>query len=210
MDNDRGVLMICRNLTRVALFAPAAALCAPVLAVAGADNARIGFSIRQQPVGSALARFSEQSGLRVLFPYDRVNGLSTRGVSGRMAPRAALEKLLQGTPLHIAMARDGVVALSVEQAPASRLDSPPAASPVHLVSLSMAQSQTSDAPPPAPSVAAPARAAADSENPASEIVVTGSRGLPRTVTESPTPIDVISASDIGRTGRPGGRASSRR
>jgi iron complex outermembrane receptor protein len=33
--------------------------------------------------------------------------------------------------------------------------------------------------------------------------VTGSRGTPRTVTDSPTPIDVISGSELERTGKPG-------
>lgn len=38
---------------------------------------------------------------------------------------------------------------------------------------------------------------------ASAIVVTGSRGLQRTVTESPTPIDIVSGADLARTGKTG-------
>jgi iron complex outermembrane receptor protein len=37
----------------------------------------------------------------------------------------------------------------------------------------------------------------------SEVVVTGVRGPPRTVTDSPTPIDVLSAAELERTGRAG-------
>ncbi len=39
--------------------------------------------------------------------------------------------------------------------------------------------------------------------PGSEIIVTGTRGQPRTVVDSPTPIDVVSSAEIERTGRPG-------
>ena len=41
------------------------------------------------------------------------------------------------------------------------------------------------------------------EAPADDIVVTGARGLQRTVTDSPTPIDVVSAAELEKTGKPG-------
>ena len=40
-----------------------------------------------------------------------------------------------------------------------------------------------------------------------ELVVTGTRGAPRTVIDSPTPIDVLSANELERTGRAGAFAS---
>src|SRR5690349_5792716 len=51
----------------------------------------------------------------------------------------------------------------------------------------------------APAMAADEPAAADVQ----ELVVTGIRGAPRTVIESPTPIDVFSAADLEKTGRAG-------
>ncbi|MBA4307738.1 MAG: TonB-dependent receptor [Sphingopyxis sp.] len=47
-------------------------------------------------------------------------------------------------------------------------------------------------------VLSPAMAQTDTDVPSSEIVVTGSRGLARTITSSPTPIDVISGEDVER------------
>ena len=44
---------------------------------------------------------------------------------------------------------------------------------------------------------------ATAEPEATDVVVTGARGLPRTVTDSPTPIDVISAVELEKTGKPG-------
>lgn len=44
---------------------------------------------------------------------------------------------------------------------------------------------------------------AASEPAASEIIVTGSRGQPRTVMNSATPIDSLSAADLAKTGKPG-------
>lgn len=45
--------------------------------------------------------------------------------------------------------------------------------------------------------------AQDAEGDAGEVVVTAARGLPRTVTDSPTPIDVISGAELEKTGKPG-------
>jgi iron complex outermembrane receptor protein len=48
-----------------------------------------------------------------------------------------------------------------------------------------------------------APAASEDAPPPATIVVTGSRGTPRTVTDSPTPIDVISGKELETTGKPG-------
>lgn len=42
---------------------------------------------------------------------------------------------------------------------------------------------------------------------AQDVVVTGSRGLPRSIADSPTPIDVIVPADLQRTGQPGALAA---
>lgn len=55
-------------------------------------------------------------------------------------------------------------------------------------------------------LAAPA-IAADTDTDIDELVVTGTRGAPRTVIESPTPIDVLSSAELERTGRAGAFAS---
>ena len=183
------------GLVLAALAAPAAAIAAP--------RADVTFSIAEQPVQSALAAYSRQTGLRVLFPYDQVAGLRSRGVSGTMAPEIALARLIAGTPLTVAVARGGYVALKVPRA-AAAARAAQTERPIQLASLSLAAAgiQTPNAPTTAQPLA-PAETTLNDDNPSSEIIVTGSRGQQRTVADSPTPIDVISAGDLERTGRPG-------
>ena len=45
--------------------------------------------------------------------------------------------------------------------------------------------------------------ASNTANSSDEVIVTGSRGLQRTRTDSPTPVDVISGAELGRTGKTG-------
>jgi iron complex outermembrane receptor protein len=178
--------------TAIMPLAPAAAAQSATTAPAA-----ITFAIEAQSVQSALARFAEQSGVQILFPYDRVAGLRTGGVKGRMSAEAALGRLLSGTGLRVNRSGGGVIALSL---PASA--KPP--QPVHTAALrtvaltpAFQQAQVSDAQDPT------APTADQVDEPASDIVVTGSRGQPRTVVDSPTPIDVISGAELQRTGKSG-------
>ncbi len=176
------------------MMASAAAITA--FPAAAQAEREVTFDIRAQPVQSALARFAEQTGMQILYPYDRVAGLRTAGVQGKMAPRAALDRLLAGTGLQINRAGGGVIALSLPKAVA-------AAKLVRTASLM--PMGVPAAPPASASRAAQdvQESAAAQDSPDKEIVVTGSRGLPRTVADSPTPIDVIGASELQRTGRAG-------
>jgi len=169
-----------------ALLASAAAIAFPAAAAERATD----FHIAAQPMQGALNALSEQSGVRLLYPFDQVAGLQSQAVSGRMSTRQALEKIIARAPLRIAMIQDGLIALA-GPAPTGRLIKTSALAPV-------AEAQAAE--PAAASVAAaePAR-----EADLQELVVTGSRGAPRTVIESPTPIDVLSSAELEKTGRAG-------
>ena len=69
------------------------------------------FAIPPQPLATALTRFGEQAGLNVLVPAERVAGRASAGVSGELAPAAALDRLLSGTGLVARMAAPGTVTL---------------------------------------------------------------------------------------------------
>ncbi len=64
-------------------------------------------------MAQALTRFSEQSNLRILFPFEGVQAMRSRAVKGRLDDREALERLIAGTALRIASMRDNVVVLSL-------------------------------------------------------------------------------------------------
>ena len=73
-----------------------------------------GFSIEPQPLGSALAEFSTQSGLQVLFPSELTEGKQSAGVTGELLPEPALRKLLEGTGLDYLVTDAGTVTLKKE------------------------------------------------------------------------------------------------
>ena len=95
---------IARGGLKAALLGGAAAT---LLATAAMAQERpISFDIAAQDAGSALNDFSRQSGLRVLFPYDAVEGKNAPAVRGDMTADEALDTLLRATGLVVA-ANDG-------------------------------------------------------------------------------------------------------
>lgn len=102
--------------TRAVLFKFRAALMAgtAVAMMAGAASAQAGnhqYNIPAEAASDALNAFAQQSGVRILFPYDFVAGKQTRAVSGSMSEEAALSQLLQDTGLVVVSRTDGVITL---------------------------------------------------------------------------------------------------
>jgi iron complex outermembrane receptor protein len=166
---------------RGALFATVAAAAFP----ASAAEVSKDFNIAAQPMQGALNALSQQSGVRLLYPYDQITGLRSPAVTGRMPTRQALEAIIERSPLRVAIMKDGLIALRAE---------PPAG----LIKASAPGGFVAQDGAPA---AALAQDVASEE--VAEVVVTGTRGVARTVIDSPTPIDVLSAADLERTGKAG-------
>lgn len=70
------------------------------------------FAIAAQPLGSVLDRFSEQTGIAFAYTSSELEGIQSPGVSGRLAPRQALEQLLAGTGISYRFTGGDTVALS--------------------------------------------------------------------------------------------------
>lgn len=62
------------------------------------------------PLGEALTRFGQQTGLQILYSPDLVSDRRSRALSGRMTPAAALAELLNGTGLSFDL-RDRMVTI---------------------------------------------------------------------------------------------------
>jgi iron complex outermembrane receptor protein len=155
------------------------------------------FNIPAQSMQTALALFATQSGVQILFPYDQVSGLAARPVAGRMTPDVALSRMIAGSGLRVTLSNGDVIALAMP-ANAGR------ARRVEIASLDVVGSpQPMQAAGSAAGAPLPAATGAPEAQAGEAIVVTGSRGRPRTVEDSPTPIDVIPADELTRTGRPG-------
>lgn len=90
-------------------------LLAPPVKAQAPDAAQVAqvhdFRIEAQAMKTALTRFSEQSGMRILYPYDDVEGLRSNAVSGRVSARRALERMIAGHRLRIASMRENIVVL---------------------------------------------------------------------------------------------------
>ncbi|NUB11623.1 TonB-dependent siderophore receptor, partial [Azospirillum brasilense] len=66
------------------------------------------------PLGEALTRFGQQTGLQILYSPDLVSGRRSRVLAGRMAPATALAELLDGTGLSFDL-RDGMATIGQPQ-----------------------------------------------------------------------------------------------
>ncbi|KJV40706.1 TonB-dependent receptor [Brevundimonas sp. KM4] len=69
------------------------------------------FRIPHGPMSEALTAFGRQSGHQIFFTSDTVAGLRSPGVSGRLEPGAALDRLLSGSGLTWSQSRPGVFAV---------------------------------------------------------------------------------------------------
>ncbi|WP_233356214.1 TonB-dependent receptor [Henriciella aquimarina] len=174
---------------KAALKAAASALLlgAPALAQ---DASIARFDIESQPLQNALISYSEQSRTAIVVPADLVAGKAGNAVEGEMSADDALEILLRGTGLSPERNENGALTIAVETASeeASKTEAP----------LQFAQA-TSSEPEPAPVETEPAADnEVDEDSPLTmdQMVVTGFRGRPRSVTESPIPIDVFDAEQL--------------
>lgn len=92
-----------QNIAGLFLWRPLRAALAPVLAASvlfAAEPVR-SFDLPADAAEKSLKRFSEQSGVQVLFPTKLARGVTTRPVKGEMTPRQALERMLANSGLTV-------------------------------------------------------------------------------------------------------------
>jgi len=76
-----------------------------------ATAARQVFDIPALPATQALQRFVEQTRFQLLYSPETIRGIKTKPISGVMAPREALEKMLVGSGVAIVDTGDGAATL---------------------------------------------------------------------------------------------------
>ncbi|WCT73808.1 TonB-dependent receptor [Sphingomonas naphthae] len=175
--------------------AAVAALPAPAFARAAEASPlaeRHAFNIPEQDMASALLALSQQSDVRILFPYDEVAAFKGRRIQGWLTTDEALGRLMAGRPLKLTVTGDRAVAIASTLARSARTR--PAVTQLADASgagsgrLMLAAFQAASTPP-----------AATEE--ADAIIVTGTRVTNRTVADSLAPIDVLSAKDMEASGK---------
>lgn len=70
------------------------------------------FNIPAQPLNAALVAFSEQADIQLVVQTDNVNGLESRGVTGRHSAREALTLLLADSGLTYKLVGNDTIAVS--------------------------------------------------------------------------------------------------
>ena len=85
----------------------------------------ISFAIAPSDLADALALFSRQSGIQLLFAPANVRGRHASPVRGRIEPERALALLLEGTGLHARRAPGGAYLLVLDPVPARKPSPPP-------------------------------------------------------------------------------------
>lgn len=142
------------------------------------------FEIESQSLAKALMKYSEQSHVVIVAPVELVEGKTSARVQGVLAPEQALNSLLTGTGLSAQSHANG--ALTLKQT----WDQEDQGTTLPLV---LAQATTAT---PQPAPALENSPAEESPSVQDTVIVTGVRGAPRSIIDSPTPIDVFSAEDI--------------
>ncbi len=106
-----------------------AVVCGAAVAFAAvpAAPAPIAFDLPAADATVSLKLFAEQSGREIVYPPEAVRGVQTNAVRGRLAPRAALDALVAGTPLAVVESRSGALAVNRSPDPNARRAAPAAA-----------------------------------------------------------------------------------
>lgn len=85
--------------------------CLAVVSTSACAQSARAFDIPAGPMRGALTAFATQSDQQIFFTSELVQGLRSPGVSGRMEPTVALDRLLEGSGLTWTQSRPGVFAL---------------------------------------------------------------------------------------------------
>lgn len=156
------------------------ALAVAMTAASFADDAEdkgIAFNIEPQALQSALLAYSEQAGVQLILAAN-TRGLRLREpLDGTMDSRKALELLIKGTDLEFHFSSENTVTIRKKAQPQP-------AKPV--TTQTAATSPKSDHKP---------------ANLVEEIVSVGTRAKGRTATQTPVPVDVVTASTLASTGQ---------
>ncbi|MCK0068939.1 TonB-dependent receptor domain-containing protein [Kordiimonas laminariae] len=141
------------------------------------DAARdINFKIKPQKMQSALLAFSEQAGVQLILAANTRDLPSSRGLTGKMESREALDMLIKGTDLEYTFTSANTVTVRKKPEP----------QPSIAVAQPSSQSQNSDS---------------ESTGAIEEIISVGTRAKGRTAIATPVPVDVVNAQALADTGQ---------
>lgn len=165
-------------------------------------NAPRAINVSAGDLQDALESLGKQCDVDVVYPSRELQGLQTPGVSGVMQPRAAFEKLIEGTRLVIKEQGDALLITAPARAATSRTnDATLPVRPIRLTQASMVNAayQQSSSDTVAPSDAQSASSAPITPDNLAEVVVTGSRLIRKDI-EAVSPVAMLGEVEIAQRG----------
>lgn len=151
----------------------------------------------------ALESLGKQCDVDVVYPSRELRGLQTPGVSGVMQPRAAFEKLIEGTRLVIKEQGDALLITAPAHSANNRASDavPGTVRPIRLAQAGMmnAAYQQTTSETVAPSDAQSSSSAPVTPDNLAEVVVTGSRLIRKDI-EAVSPVSVLGEVEIAQRG----------
>lgn len=134
------------------------------------------FKIQPMTLQAALLEYSEQAGVQLILAADTRGLRLNKAIEGTMGIEAALAELIKGTDLEFHFTSENTVTIRKK------------AQPQPVVKTAQAQDdRIEEKDPPA--------------NRIEEIISVGTRAKGRTATETPVPVDVVTNTDLARTGQ---------
>ena len=154
------------------------------------------FNIPRLSADKALTRFARQADLTLLFPYQLVKKYQTRALHGRYTIRDGLEIMLSGTDIQISTGFESsesavdVMLAGVDNTSSDGVAHGQGGVATDVITLTVRSSAENTK-----------TVASRQPDPIEEMVVVGSRRqTPRSVSESPVPVDIISAEQLAFLG----------
>lgn len=89
----------------------AASVCIVVSAIPAQAQERL-FNIPAGSLKAALDAFSRQAGIPIIYQGDQMQGVRSRGFSGKTSPQAALQSVIRGTGFRIRIDSSGAIAVT--------------------------------------------------------------------------------------------------
>jgi iron complex outermembrane recepter protein len=160
----------------------------------------IKFDIPAQPMPSALVQFAKQANVQLITASLDLGKLSSPGVSGKLAARHALEKVLGRSGLTYSLVGENTVAITLTEATSTATQSA-GSKETHLVQSEASSPSQSVALGPQSTAVASSSSSASSESEKTnltEIIVTGTHI--RGATDLASPVLVYTRADIDQTG----------
>jgi iron complex outermembrane receptor protein len=146
---------------------------------------------------TSLELLAKQTGVEFVYDADQLKGITTRGVSGNITPKAAVLKLLQGTNLTLTEHKSGAILIGTPQGGTHRVStSTPSAATEPGTSAHLAQSSSAAARSDPDSNSTTYSSTSSPEKPRLDEIVVTARRREENINSVPVAITALTAADL--------------